>query len=133
MSSSKILRKEEAERKAELENERTAQAQAKREDAERSKKAQSEINEFQNRVKQLAKNAGYPNDFFSEKFKLNSFYTNTYDIFFRWELSKKGDHQSYLNLVGARYEKFKKNLPNNSHIHTADVAQGKKVSRISML
>ena len=31
----------------------------KREDAERSKKRKSEINEFQNRVKQLAKNAGY--------------------------------------------------------------------------
>lgn len=114
----KNLKKEEAERKAKLENERTAQAQARREDAERSKKAQSEINEFQNRVKQLAKNAGYPNDFFSEKFKLNSFYTNTYDIFSELGAVQKGDHQSYLNLVGARYEKIQKEFTEEfAHTH----------------
>ena len=62
--------------------------QAKREDAERSKKAQSEINEFQNRVKQLAKNAGYPNDFFSKNSNLILF-IQILMIFFNWELSKR--------------------------------------------
>ena len=54
----------------------------------------------------LAKNAGYANDFFSEKFIFYSFYTNTYDIFSELGAVQKGDKQSYLKLVRERYEKI---------------------------
>lgn len=99
-------RKEEANRKRKEEAERTAQAQARREEAERSKKEQSEISEFQNKVTNLAKNAGYSNDFFSEKFRFYSFYTNTYDIFSELGAVQKGDKQAYSKLVSERYEKI---------------------------
>ena len=93
-----LKRKEEAER--------AALAQARHEEAERNKKAQSEISEFQNKVTNLAKNAGYSNDFFSEKFRFYSFYTNTYDIFSELGAVQKGDKQAYSKLVIERYEKI---------------------------
>ena len=103
---SKRYSKEEKERKAKLENERTAQAQANHAEAERSEKEQREIRDFQNRVQKLAKDAGYPNNFFSEKFRFYSFYTNTYDIFSELGAVQKGDKQSYSKLVSERYEKI---------------------------
>ena len=75
--------KEKKERKEKIENDRKAQEKSQQEEADRSAKSQQEILDYQNRVQKLAKNAGYANDFFSEKFKFYSFYTNTYDIFFR--------------------------------------------------
>lgn len=96
----------EANRKRKEEAERTAQAQARREEAERSKKEQSEISEFQNKVTNLAKNAGYSNDFFSEKFRFFSFYRNTYDIFSELGAVQKSDKQSYSKRVSERYEKI---------------------------
>ena len=96
----------EANRKRKEEAERTAQAQARREEAERSKKEQSEISEFQNKVTNLAKNAGYSNDFFSEKFRFFSFYRNTYDIFSELGAVQKSDKQAYSKLVIERYEKI---------------------------
>ena len=112
------LKKEEAERKAKLETERTAQAQASRAEAERSKKAQSEIREFQNSVQKLAKDAGYPNDFFSEKFRFFSFYRNTYDIFSEIGAVQKDDKQAYSKLVIERYEKIQDDFTEErAHTH----------------
>ena len=81
--------KEKKERKEKIENDRKAQEKSQQEEADRSAKSQQEILDYQNGVQKLAKNAGYANDFFSEKFIFYSFYTNTYDIFQNWELSKK--------------------------------------------
>ncbi|MEG2102991.1 MAG: hypothetical protein RRY99_15945, partial [Flavobacterium sp.] len=103
---SKRYSKEEKERKAKLENESTAQAQANRAEADRSTKSQKEISDFQNRVQKLAKDAGYPNDFFSEKFRFYSFYTNTYDIFSEVGAVQKGDKHAYSKLISERYEKI---------------------------
>lgn len=112
------LQKEEAERKAKLETERTAQARALQEEADRSAKSQKEISEFQNKVKNLAKEAGYPNDFFSEKFKFYSFYTNTYDIFSEVGAVQKGDKQAYSKLVIERYEKIQNDFTEErAHTH----------------
>lgn len=87
-------------------------------EADRIKKGQSEISEFQNRVQKLAKDAGYPNDFFHEKFIFYSFSTNTYDIFSELGAVQKGDHPTYLNLVGARYEKIQKEFTEEfAHTH----------------
>lgn len=91
--------KEKKERKEKIENDRKAQEKSQQEEADRSAKSQQEILDYQNGVQKLAKNAGYANDFFSEKFIFYSFYTNTYDIFSELGAVQKGDKQSYLKLV----------------------------------
>ena len=98
--------KEKKERKEKIENDRKAQEKSQQEEADRSAKSQQEILDYQNGVQKLAKNAGYANDFFSEKFIFYSFYTNTYDIFSELGAVQKGDKQSYLKLVRERYEKI---------------------------
>ena len=64
------------ERKEKIENDRKTQEKSQQEEADRSAKSQQEILDYQNGVQKLAKNAGYANDFFSEKFIFYSFYTN---------------------------------------------------------
>ncbi len=103
---SKNYSKEEAERKAKIESDRKAQARALQEEADRSAKSQKEISDFQNNVGELSRKAGYPNDFFSEKFRFFSFYRNTYDIFSELGAVQKSDKQSYSKLVSERYEKI---------------------------
>jgi hypothetical protein len=78
---SKQYSKDKAEYKAKIESDRKAQARAQQEEADRSAKSQKEINDFQKNVGELSRKAGYPNNFFSEKFRFFSFYRNTYDIF----------------------------------------------------
>ena len=97
---------EEAERKRKEEAERKAQARALQEEADRSAKSQKEISDFQNDVDELTRKAGYSNDFFSEKFRFYSFYTNTYDIFSELGAVQKSDKQAYSKLVIERYEKI---------------------------
>lgn len=118
-------------RKKEVERQADEKLQLDRQkEADRIKKGQSEIIEFQNRVQKLAKDAGYPNDFFHEKFRFYSFSKNTYDIFPELGAVQKGDHPTYLNMITARYEKNSKRIyPKNLHIHTADVAQERKFPR----
>ena len=105
-SISKQYSKEKAEYKAKIESDRKAQARAQQEEADRSAKSQKEISDFQNNVGELSRKAGYPNDFFSEKFRFFSFYTNTYDIFSEIGAVQKGDKQAYSKLVIERYEKI---------------------------
>ena len=112
------LKKEEAERKAKIENDRKAQAKALQEEADRSAKLQKEISDFQKNVGELSRKAGYPNDFFSEKFRFFSFYRNTYDIFSELGAVQKSDKQSYSKLVSERYEKIQNDFTDErAHTH----------------
>ena len=112
------LKKEEAERKAKIENDRKAQAKALQEEADRSAKLQKEISDFQKNVGELSRKAGYPNDFFSEKFRFFSFYINTYDIFSELGAVQKSDKQSYSKLVSERYEKIQNDFTDErAHTH----------------
>ena len=112
------LQKEEAERKAKIENDRKAQAKALQEEADRSAKSQKEISDFQKNVGELSRKAGYPNDFFSEKFRFFSFYRNTYDIFSEVGAVQKGDKQAYSKLVIERYEKIQNDFTEErAHTH----------------
>ena len=61
---------------AQAQAERTAQAKALQEETDQNAKAQKEIGDFQKNVHELTRKAGYPNDFFSEKFRFFSFYRN---------------------------------------------------------
>ena len=109
--------KEKKERKEKIENDRKAQEKSQQEEADRSAKSQQEILDYQNGVQKLAKNAGYANDFFSEKFKFYSFYTNTYDIFSEIGAVQKGDKQAYSKLVIERYEKIRDDFT-EERVHT---------------
>ena len=95
-----------ANRKRTAQAERTAQAKALQEETDQNAKAQKEIGDFQKNVHELTRKAGYPNDFFSEKFRFFSFYRNTYDIFSEIGAVQKGDKQAYSKLVIERYEKI---------------------------
>ena len=109
---------EEANRKRKEAAERTAQARALQEAADRSAKSQKEISDFQNNVHELSRKAGYPNDFFSEKFRFFSFYRNTYDIFSEIGAVQKDDKQAYSKLVIERYEKIRDDFTEErAHTH----------------
>lgn len=109
---------EEANRKRKEAAERTAQARALQEEADRSAKSQKEISDFQKNVGELSRKAGYPNDFFSEKFRFFSFYRNTYDIFSELGAVQKSDKQSYSKLVSERYEKIQNDFTDErAHTH----------------
>lgn len=116
---SKNYSKEEAERKAKIESDRKAQAIALQEEADRSAKSQKEINDFQKNVSELARKAGYPNNFFSEKFRFFSFYKNTYDIFSELGAVQKDNKQEYSKLVSERYEKIQNDFTKEfAHTHS---------------
>ena len=115
---SKQYSKEKAEYKAKIESDRKAQARAQQEEADRSAKSQKEINDFQKNVGELSRKAGYPNDFFSEKFRFFSFYRNTYDIFSEIGAVQKDDKQAYSKLVIERYEKIRDDFTEErAHTH----------------
>ena len=115
---SKQYSKEKAEYKAKIESDRRAQAKALQEEADRSAKSQKEINDFQKNVGELARKAGYQNNFFSEKFRFFSFYTNTYDIFSEVGAVQKRDKQEYSKLVSERYEKIQNDFTEErAHTH----------------
>ena len=115
---SKQYSKEKAEYKAKIESDRKAQARALQEEADRSAKSQKEINDFQKNVGELARKAGYQNNFFSEKFRFFSFYTNTYDIFSEVGAVQKRDKQEYSKLVSERYEKIQNDFTEErAHTH----------------
>jgi hypothetical protein len=115
---SKQYSKEKAEYKAKIESDRKAKARAQQEEADRSAKSQKEISDFQNNVGELSRKAGYPNNFFSEKFRFFSFYTNTYDIFSEIGAVQKGDKQAYSKLVSERYEKIQNDFTEErAHTH----------------
>jgi len=117
-SISKQYSKEKAEYKAKIESDRKAQARALQEEADRSAKSQKEINDFQKNVGELARKAGYQNNFFSEKFRFFSFYTNTYDIFSEVGAVQKRDKQEYSKLVSERYEKIQNDFTEErAHTH----------------
>ena len=117
-SISKQYSKEKAEYKAKIESDRKAQARALQEEADRSAKSQKEISDFQKNVGELSRKAGYPNDFFSEKFRFFSFYTNTYDIFSEVGAVQKRDKQEYSKLVSERYEKIQNDFTEErAHTH----------------
>lgn len=115
---SKQYSKDKAEYKAKIESDRKAQARAQQEEADRSAKSQKEINDFQKNVGELSRKAGYPNNFFSEKFRFFSFYRNTYDIFSEIGAVQKGDKQAYSKLVIERYEKIQDDFTQErAHTH----------------
>lgn len=115
---SKQYSKEKAEYKAKIESDRRAQAKALQEEADRSAKSQKEISDFQKNVGELSRKAGYPNDFFSEKFSFFSFYRNTYDIFSEIGAVQKDDKQAYSKLVIERYEKIRDDFTEErAHTH----------------
>jgi hypothetical protein len=115
---SKQYSKEKAEYKAKIESDRRAQAKALQEEADRSAKSQKEISDFQKNVGELSRKAGYPNDFFSEKFRFFSFYRNTYDIFSEIGAVQKDDKQAYSKLVIERYEKIRDDFTEErAHTH----------------
>ena len=115
---SKQYSKEKAEYKAKIESDRRAQAKALQEEADRSAKSQKEISDFQKNVGELSRKAGYPNDFFSEKFSFFSFYRNTYDIFSEIGAVQKDDKQAYSKLVIERYKKIRDDFTEErAHTH----------------
>ena len=115
---SKQYSKEKAEYKAKIESDRRAQAKALQEEADRSAKSQKEISDFQKNVGELSRKAGYPNDFFSEKFRFFSFYRNTYDIFSEIGAVQKDDKQAYSKLVIERYKKIRDDFTEErAHTH----------------
>lgn len=103
---------------AQAQAERTAQAKALQEETDQNAKAQKEIGDFQKNVHELTRKAGYPNDFFSEKFRFFSFYRNTYDIFSEIGAVQKDDKQAYSKLVIERYEKIRDDFTEErAHTH----------------